>query len=58
MAKEEMMDAKSGGDSSIESSKTMFGALPYMSPETIENPRKARKPSDVWSLAAIVYETL
>jgi len=58
MAEEELADAKSGGDLSIESSKTMFGALPYMSPEMIDNPRGAHKAADVWSVAAIVYETL
>lgn len=42
----------------ILNSSTMFGALPYMSPEVIDNPRKAGRASDVWALGAIIYRML
>ena len=40
------------------SSKTVLGAIPYMSPEAINDFKKATKPSDVWAIAAIVYQML
>ncbi len=40
------------------SSKTVLGAIPYMSPESIEAFNVASKPSDVWAIAAVVYELL
>jgi serine/threonine protein kinase len=40
------------------SSRTAFGALPYMSPEMIKGPRYADKPSDVWAVGAVAYELL
>ena len=40
------------------SSKTVLGAIPYMSPEAINDFKKATKPSDVWAIAAIVYQLL
>jgi eukaryotic-like serine/threonine-protein kinase len=40
------------------SSKTVLGAIPYMSPESITEFKKATKPSDVWAIGAIVYELL
>jgi serine/threonine-protein kinase len=40
------------------SSKTVLGAIPYMSPESITDFKKATKPSDVWAIGAIVYELL
>ncbi|MBZ9747240.1 serine/threonine protein kinase [Mesorhizobium sp. CO1-1-7] len=40
------------------SSKTVLGAIPYMSPESITEFKVATKPSDVWSIGAIVYEML
>lgn len=39
-------------------SKTVLGAIPYMSPESVENFRRYDKPSDVWSIAAIAYRLL
>ena len=40
------------------SSKTVLGAIPYMSPESINSFKASAKPSDVWSIAAIVYRLL
>lgn len=39
-------------------SKTIIGAIPYMSPESILDFKNTGKPSDVWAIAAIVYELL
>ena len=40
------------------SSKTVLGAIPYMSPEAINDFKIANKSSDVWAIAAIVYELM
>ncbi|MER8772135.1 serine/threonine protein kinase [Mesorhizobium sp. M0960] len=40
------------------SSKTVLGAIPYMSPEAIHDFRVAKKSSDVWAIAAIIYELM
>ncbi|MER8981548.1 serine/threonine-protein kinase [Mesorhizobium sp. M0870] len=40
------------------SSKTVLGAIPYMSPEAINDFRVAKKSSDVWAIAAIIYELM
>lgn len=40
------------------SSKTVLGAIPYMSPEAINDFKIPNKSSDVWAVAAIVYELL
>ena len=40
------------------SSKTVLGAIPYMSPESITDFKQATFPSDVWAIAAITYELL
>ncbi|RVI98115.1 serine/threonine protein kinase [Sinorhizobium meliloti] len=40
------------------SSKTVLGAIPYMSPEAINDFKTAKKSSDVWAIATIVYELL
>jgi len=58
MAAEEIAGAAEGGPESITGSKTMVGALPYMSPEMIETPRDADTPADIWALAAMMYELL
>jgi eukaryotic-like serine/threonine-protein kinase len=39
-------------------SKTIIGAIPYMSPESITAFKNYDKPSDVWAIAAIVYELM
>lgn len=58
MAEEEIATAIEGGESSTTNSATVIGALPYMAPEMIENSRNANKPSDIWSLGAMMYELL
>ena len=40
------------------SSKTVLGAIPYMSPESISDFKKATMPSDVWAIGAIIFELL
>lgn len=39
-------------------STTLAGALPYLAPEVIANPRNAKEPADVWAIAAICYHLL
>jgi serine/threonine-protein kinase len=57
MAEQEIDEAIQGGDErSFASSRTALGAIPYMAPEVIEG--KAHKPSDIWSLGAMMYELL
>jgi serine/threonine-protein kinase len=58
MAGDEISEAVEGGDASISASKTVVGALPYMAPEMITNPRTTDKPSDIWALGAMTYELL
>lgn len=48
--------AEEGGGAT--SSKTVLGAIPYMSPEAINDFKIAKKTSDVWAVAAIVYELM
>lgn len=56
MAEDEIGEwAEVGGATS---SKTVLGAIPYMSPEAINDFRVAKKSSDVWAIAAIIYELL
>jgi len=43
---------------SISASKTVVGALPYMAPEMLRESQNAGKPSDIWSLGAMMYELL
>lgn len=56
MAEEEIRDW-SEGDKTI-MSKTVFGAIPYMAPESIRSFRASDQPSDVWALGAMTYEML
>jgi len=58
MAGDEIAEAVEGGEASISASKTVVGALPYMAPEMITDPRNADKPSDVWAVGAMTYELL
>jgi eukaryotic-like serine/threonine-protein kinase len=39
-------------------SKTVLGAIPYMSPESILDFKAGTYPSDIWSIGAIVYRLL
>lgn len=58
MADEEIAEAAEGGDSSISTSQTALGALPYMAPEAIETPRKVGKPADIWSIGAMMFRLM
>lgn len=46
------------GEDKGTSSKTVLGAIPYMSPESISDFKHASKPSDVWAIGAMIYELL
>jgi serine/threonine protein kinase len=43
---------------SMQESSTMFGALPYMSPEVIYDPKAGTLASDIWAFGAIIYRIL
>lgn len=61
MAEEEFTEVGDGGEPTLSlasKSSTVFGAIPYLSPEMIDNPRGAGPPADIWALAAISYELL
>jgi serine/threonine-protein kinase len=58
MAAGEIGPWAAGDDKGATSSKTILGAIPYMAPESITNFKTSDRPSDVWSIAAIVYELL
>lgn len=42
----------------ISSSSTVFGALPYMAPEAITNPKSVNTAADIWSVGALAYTLL
>ena len=54
MAEEELVEAVEGGDSTMTTSKTALGALPYMAPEAIDTPREVGRPADIWSIGAMM----
>ncbi|WP_434672645.1 serine/threonine-protein kinase [Pseudomonas sp. R1-15] len=56
MADEELIDAAEGGDSTLTTSQTAVGALPYMAPEAIERPREVGPSADVWSIGAMIFQ--
>lgn len=56
MADEELIDAAEGGESTMTTSQTAVGALPYMAPEAIERPREVGPPADVWSIGAMIFQ--
>jgi serine/threonine-protein kinase len=58
MAQEELAEAVEGGQLTMGRSKTLIGALPYMSPEMVADPHAANEPADIWSLGAMIYELL
>lgn len=58
LAEGELVAGLEGGENSITGSKTVIGALPYMSPEMIQTPRKAGKETDIWSVGAMLYQLL
>ena len=45
-------------DETFTSSSTMAGALPYMSPEMLKGAKFGDKPTDVWSIGAMLYELI
>lgn len=58
MADEEIAGAIEAGEDSVSTSKTVVGAMPYMSPEAIQTPRSITPKTDIWSLGAMMYELL
>lgn len=52
---EEELDRAHKSEATMTTSSTMFGALPYMSPEIIEDPKGAGKASDIWAFGAILF---
>lgn len=58
MADEELAEAAEGGTSTMTTSQTAVGALPYMAPEAIETPRAVGPPADIWSIGAMMFHLL
>ncbi|WP_417540010.1 serine/threonine-protein kinase [Marinobacter sp.] len=58
MADEELSEAAKGGTSTLTTSQTAVGALPYMAPEAIETPDLVGPPADIWSIGAMFYHML
>jgi serine/threonine-protein kinase len=58
MTQEEFVEAAEGVGTTLTTSKTVVGALPYMAPEAIETPRTVTLSADIWSLGAVAYELL
>lgn len=59
LAKDEIEAAiELGIETSITTSATVVGALPYMAPEAITDPKGAALPSDIWSLGAMLFEMI
>ncbi|MBB2494477.1 serine/threonine-protein kinase [Aquipseudomonas ullengensis] len=58
MAKDELVEAIEGGDSTLSMSQTAVGALPYMAPEAIESPRTVSAAADIWSIGAMFYQLI
>ncbi|MCP5236685.1 MAG: protein kinase [Zoogloeaceae bacterium] len=58
MANEELIEAAEGGTSTMTTSQTAVGALPYMAPEAIETPRAVGSAADVWSVGAMMFHLL
>jgi len=57
---ESELEGSTDNDGSIGTagSSTIVGALPYMAPELIENPKKSDKPADIWAFGAILYKLM
>lgn len=58
MAEEEIAEWAEGEGQASTNSATVLGAIPYMSPESILDFRMSSYPSDVWAIAAIIFELL
>jgi serine/threonine-protein kinase len=52
------MDLFDKDESTLTSSNTLLGAVPYMAPECWDNWKDAGQPMDVWSLGCIAYQLL
>jgi len=52
------MDLFNRDDSTLTSSKTLLGAVPYMAPECWNDWKTAGQPSDIWALGCIAYHLL
>jgi eukaryotic-like serine/threonine-protein kinase len=58
LAEEEIGAAVGGGGEALTASATALGALPYMAPEMIDDPKNVGKAADIWALGAITFELL
>lgn len=60
MAEEELDAAVAGGETTMSASQTVVGALPYMAPEAIDADAygEAERPSDVWSIGAMMFHLI
>lgn len=58
MAEAEIGEWAGPGKAGTTSSKTVLGAIPYMSPESITNFSTSSYPADVWSVGAIIYHMM
>ncbi len=58
MAGEELEEAAAGGNTTMTTSQTAVGALPYMAPEAIDTPTEVGAKADVWSLGAMMYHLM
>lgn len=55
---EEVLAEAAKNQQTIQNSSTMFGALPFMSPELIDNPKAVSEAADIWSFGSIIYYLL
>jgi serine/threonine-protein kinase len=58
MAQEKIIEEKEKANLTNSTSKTVVGALPYMAPEAITDPRNVSNKVDIWSLGAMTFELL
>lgn len=58
LAQSEIEEAVKGGEESISNSQTMLGAIPYMSPEMINDITNVTIKADIWAFGAILYRLL
>jgi serine/threonine-protein kinase len=57
MAKSEIEEAFKN-EETITGSQTVMGALPYMAPEMVSDPKEAKLSADVWAAGAILYRLI
>jgi len=58
MAEDELVEAAEGSNGTLTTNATAVGALPYMSPEAIATPRTVERPTDIWSIGAMMYQLM